>query len=413
MAAYPDGLPTRVDGSLGRTKTNARAVEDLDYEVPAEEFNILADSVEGIAATLGLPNAVGMPAALASLISSGKVFALQQISTNGVQIAESTTLVKILAIDLYVATSAQTAPSWRLIFGAYGLHLVPSDYGGAGVVTINGVADIVTFAEAGVYLLVGDGANAWTLTPATDYSAIDGAIAAVQADATQALSDAAAANTLAQNAYNGLAGKLDVAGHTSLSIPASTAGTLADVAASSNDTLFGRVAGAFGFFNVTLSMIAAAVKSAAQNVESLRQIYTSTPAPIGSASAGSSVQAAAGDHVHAITDGTIAESKLGADLIGRLDPLYTFPSYGTVNGLFQGIGCTDFLFNSSGIAPFAVATSGTGSNVINIGTTSTGTRMGVIALSTGTDTTGRSGVGTTGTPMRAGVGRYRWRCVLR
>lgn len=58
---------------------------------------------------------------------------------------------------------------------------------------------------------------------------------------------------------------------------------------------------------VTLVRIAAAVKSAAQNVESLRQIYTSTPAAIGTAAPGSSVLAAAGDHVHAHgsqTDGT-------------------------------------------------------------------------------------------------------------
>ena len=94
-------------------------------------------------------------------------------------------------------------------------------------------------------------------------------------------------------------GKLSIAGHASLSIPASASGSLADVTASTNDTLFGRVAGAFGFFNVTLAMIAAAVKSAAQGVESLRQIYTSTPAAIGTAAAGSSVLAAAGDHVHA------------------------------------------------------------------------------------------------------------------
>jgi hypothetical protein len=276
-------------------------------DFPEDTTPAAGTTIFGSDGAIRLDTLVGPDSYVGQVISAGKVFALQQISTNGVQIAESTTLVEILAIDLYVATSAQTAPSWRLIFGAYGLHLVPSDYGGAGVVTINGVADIVTFAEAGIYLLVGDGANAWTLTPATDYSAIDGAIAAVQADATQALSDAAAANTLAQDAYNGLSGKLDVAGHTALSIPASTAGTLADVAASSNDTLFGRVAGAFGFFNVTLSMIAAAVKSAAQNVESLRQIDTATPAAIGTAAAGSSVKAAASDHVHALMSSGTAD----------------------------------------------------------------------------------------------------------
>jgi hypothetical protein len=164
---------------------------------------------------------------------------------------------------------------------------------------------------------------------------------------------------------------------------------------------------------VTLIKINAAVQSAAQGTESLRQIGTSTPQPIGTAAAGNAVTASASNHVHAITDGTLAESKFDADTIGRLDPLSTFPSYGTVNGLFQGIGCTDFLFNSSGTAPFAIATSGTGSNVINIGTTATGTRLGVVAVSTGTDTTGRAGVGTTGTSLRAGVGRYRWRADIR
>lgn len=78
--------------------------------------------------------------------------------------------------------------------------------------------------------------------------------------------------------------------------------------------------------------------------------------------------------------------------IALLDPLYTMPSYGTVKGLFDAPGCTDFLQTTSGYAPFTASNSGTGSAGTATATVSSG-RAGIISLDTGTDATGRAGVG--------------------
>lgn len=46
-------IPTRTDGSVGRVKSNADPIEDLDTELPAEEYNVLADTVCGLSREMG------------------------------------------------------------------------------------------------------------------------------------------------------------------------------------------------------------------------------------------------------------------------------------------------------------------------------------------------------------------------
>lgn len=47
-------IPTRTDGSAGRSKSNARAVTNLNNEIPAAEWNTVAQAVCDIAGTVGL-----------------------------------------------------------------------------------------------------------------------------------------------------------------------------------------------------------------------------------------------------------------------------------------------------------------------------------------------------------------------
>lgn len=108
-----------------------------------------------------------------------------------------------------------------------------------------------------------------------------------------------------------------------------------------------------------------------------------------------------------IADGAVTEAKIDPVYRSMIDPLSTFPSYGTVYGLFAGPGCTDFLNAGFGIAPYSVATSGTASNVVDPSGSST--RPGVAELQTGTDATGRAtvrgGLGSLG--FGGGVWRFR------
>ena len=193
--------------------------------------------------------------------------------------------------DWYTALSAPSAPCVRYIYGDTGFHLVPIDYGGAGLVTINGVADIAVFDMPGLYVLECVSEIAWKVSPAADYDAIDTAIAA----AVSPKLDAATFNARNLTAGNGLTGGGQLSADRSFAVGAGTGITVnADDVQIADD-------------GVTLVMINSAVKSAAQGTESLRKIYTSTPAPIGTAAAGSSVQAAAGDHVHALPSSGTAD----------------------------------------------------------------------------------------------------------
>ena len=70
--------------------------------------------------------------------------------------------------DWYTVLSAPSAPCVRYIYGDTGFHLVPIDYGGAGLVQINGVADIVVFDMPGLYVLECVSEIAWKVSAAAD-----------------------------------------------------------------------------------------------------------------------------------------------------------------------------------------------------------------------------------------------------
>ncbi len=161
---YPDALPTRVDGSLGRVKSDARAVSDLDYETPAAEFNILADSVEGLCATFGLPNANGVPSLLATAISSGFVTNFTTYSADGALTAASSLWLVDGPYDMVLPDDAST--SVRTLCAPGGCSLRPFGYPTTG--TINGgAAGADAIFDPGVYFVVGDGSDGWAVVSYT------------------------------------------------------------------------------------------------------------------------------------------------------------------------------------------------------------------------------------------------------
>lgn len=227
---------------------------------------------------------------LSDLIGQGVGVNKVTITGNGQFIEADNGFARITS-DWYTVLSAPSAPCVRYIYGDTGFHLVPIDYGGAGLVKINGVADIAVFDMPGLYVLECVSEIAWKVSPAADYDAIDTAIAA----AVSPKLDAATFNARNLTAGAGLTGGGQLSADRSFAVGAGTGITVnADDVAIATD-------------GVTLAMINSAVKSAAQGTESLRKIYTSTPAPIGTASTGSSVQAAAGDHVHALPSSGTAD----------------------------------------------------------------------------------------------------------
>ncbi len=212
MAAYPNVLPTCVDGSLGRTKSNALDVEDLDTELDAPEFNVLASSVEGLCATIGIPNAAGIPTALAVAASSGFLQNPTTVADN-VLLDATSGFIFINGVGLYTGLTAQTKPSVRWINFADTNSLVPFGYP-TSVDTITGGAEgeIVGFG-GGLYLLLGDGAHSWTLIPATNPDQISDAVAAIPAGAaagTFALRKLGTTNVMGFPGDRGLAAETDI-----------------------------------------------------------------------------------------------------------------------------------------------------------------------------------------------------------
>lgn len=134
--------------------------------------------------------------------------------------------------DWYTVLGAPSAPCVRYIYGDTGFHLVPIDYGGAGLVTINGVADIVVFDMPGLYVLECVSEIAWKVSPAADYDAIDTAIAA----AVSPKLDAATFNARNLTAGNGLTGGGQLSADRSFAVGAGTGITVNadDVAITTN-----------------------------------------------------------------------------------------------------------------------------------------------------------------------------------
>jgi hypothetical protein len=199
--AYPDDLPTRVDGSLGRTKQNARAVEDLDIETPAEEFNILADSVEGLCAALGLPDGStsgsiyeildGLPAGnLVDAISSGALANPTTLTVNGA--IDTDSQIVFIFSGVYAGLPVQTEAGAIFLYAVGPCALVPYLYP-AGSQTINGVLDTPhSLTASGLYILTRDGAGAWGATSCGDvFNDLTGTNAAPDANVDSTLGYAA------------------------------------------------------------------------------------------------------------------------------------------------------------------------------------------------------------------------------
>ena len=253
--AYPDDLPTCVDGSLGRAKVDTSAYTDKDASADADEYNEIKSSVEGLAAILQLPNARDVPAVVASAIAKGMELNPLTPTGHGEIILPTHGFVRVTA-DYYTALSPQTAASIRYIYSDTGFHLVPSDYGGAGIVTINGVADIAVIAS-GLSVLIGDGANAWVCGSAANYTAISAEIAAAAGDVQD---DLDAHTTNVSNAHSVTAvqaGALPLGGNTTNSVVITNgSGTINYAQASTADRLLTWVGSVLAFTQLTIGMIA-------------------------------------------------------------------------------------------------------------------------------------------------------------
>ncbi len=212
------------------------------------------------------------------------------------------------------------------------------------------------------------------------------------------------------------------AAHTLIGRSANSTGNVADISLATDEGIF-NVAGVLTSQKTKLANIDATVQSPAQGTEGTRKIYTSTPANIGTAgSAGSSVQAAAGDHTHAHgaqTDGTLHAAAttstagfMSTTQVTSLNalqqsfyPFTTFPSYGTV---YNTSFFMDFLGGANSIAPLVSSNSGTGSGLGNVAQ-NLQTRSGIVAVTTGTTTTGSAGLWAGSQPARLGGGVWSFR----
>lgn len=102
-----------------------------------------------------------------------------------------------------------------------------------------------------------------------------------------------------------------------------------------------------------------------------------------------------------------SNSALVSKLISDDSPLFNFPSYGTVTGLFEAPGCTDFSIPQVYAGPFTLSGVGTGA-ATNWWVASAG-RVGFATLETGTTSTGVFAVYTQPDTMILGNGTARFR----
>lgn len=377
-------------------------------------------------------------------ISSGYLTNPTVYSTNSALTRESQ-LWRVTAAIYAGLPDDDGSTGFRVLYAPSGVSLVPHGYPASGTINAGAAGEIVSFSP-GVYIVESNGADGWGV-------------------------------------YDCATGKLAVAGHTNLSVPVSQSGSLVDLAASSDETFLARFGSALawtalrigmipdglitwaklpavaahslvarsantsgdagdltigtdeGVFNVAgvltsqkvkLANVDAAVQSAAQGTESLRQIATTGTASIGTAnSAGNDTKAAAGNHVHdhgsqtttthhavATTSGagfmsTTQVTRQNA-LVQSLDPLAAFPSYQTIQTI-TGI-CHFETSNVSTLDPF-IGTANSG--VIGGGTAIAG-RIGVINFSTSTSSTAAPNFGTSiqAFVFGSGLARYRADIVL-
>jgi hypothetical protein len=200
MAAYPDVLPTRVDGSLGRTKNDAVAVVDLNTEWPAAEAEVALTSLAAVCEILGLPDGstagsineklLGAPANLAEAISSGALANPTTLTVNGA--IDTDSQIVFIFSGVYAGLPIQTEAGAIFLYAVGPCALVPYLYP-AGSQTINGVLDTPhSLAAAGLYILTRDGAGAWGATSCGDvFNDLTGTNAAPDANVDSTLGYAA------------------------------------------------------------------------------------------------------------------------------------------------------------------------------------------------------------------------------
>lgn len=79
--AYPDDLPTCVDGSLGQTKVNTSAYGSKTETADASEYNAIKSSVQGVCAALGMPDGSTADSVFARLVTVEPLSAIDPAST--------------------------------------------------------------------------------------------------------------------------------------------------------------------------------------------------------------------------------------------------------------------------------------------------------------------------------------------
>jgi hypothetical protein len=219
----------------------------------------------------------------------------------------------------------------RILYAPGGVSLQPDGYPTTGYVNGGAAGAQVAFAT-GLYIVTTDGADTWGVINAAIGGVVPSGHASLSVPVSQSgtLADLVSgsndtflgrvAGAIAWTALtigmiaNNLITRAKLAQGVALSIigrSANSTGDVADISTTNGtDAVLRESGGTLGFGTIatagiansaiTLAKIAAAVQSAAQGTESLRQAYTSTPAAISATagSAGSSVQFAPGDHTH-------------------------------------------------------------------------------------------------------------------
>jgi hypothetical protein len=393
--AYPDDLPTCVDGSLGQTKVNTSAYDSKTESADADEYNEIKSSVEGLAAIVGMPDGstagsileklAGLPDSdLADLISSGALTNPQEYSADAV-LADDSSYWTVSAGAGY-GLPTQTVPTVRILHAVISFYLSPFGYPTTGTVN-GGAAGAAVEIPAGLHLVVSAGDDVWGVIP---FAGDDNVL---------------------------------VSGHSALSVigrAGNSTGDAADIAAatdnhilrrSGNAIAFGQIIGdgmannTVGNAQIRQSVALSVVGRATNTTGDVADVIASADRDVLHRS-GTSLVFGAPPAASASFPGSMSAAHYTAveNLIDVADPLSAFPSHATIAVM---AGLSDFLVSSTGAAPYLGAATGTAA-VVNWGT-GAGSRVGILQCDTGTTTTGVVAVYTASGGLALGSGRFRFR----